>query len=511
MALNLAGAGGHVAVVGGPLSGKSMMLRSIVASLALTHSPLEVQFYVIDCGGGAFSSMDGLEHVSGIAAGNEDEKVRRTLAEVSGIIDARERFFKEQRIDGMDAYRRRRAEGKVDDGYGDVFLVIDGWGVFRGDYDELETKVQQIVARGLTFGVHVLFSANRWMEIRANISDLIGTKLELRLGDPSDSQIDRHVADTVPKGAPGRGLSANKLHTLAALPRIDGGHDAATVSDGINDLIAKVRSAWQGHPHGPKLRLLPENLPYEAMMASVMRQKASNQLAKGNMVVGIDENALSPVVFDFNTEPHCYLFGDAGSGKSTFLRVIINEIVRSYPDGKAKIFMLDYRRANLAQIPQSHFGAYLTNDEQATESLDALAEFLKTRIPGQDVTAEQLRDRSWWTGSEVYVLVDDYDLVSTSRGNPLRALVPYLAQASDLGLHVVVARRTGGASRAMYDPVLQTFHDLGMTGILLSGDSNEGQLIGKVKPKKAAPGRAQIVTRDQGLFVAQLSNAVLRE
>lgn len=511
MALNLAGAGGDVAVVGGPLSGKSMMLRSIVASLALTHSPLEVQFYVIDCGGGAFSSMDGLEHVSGIAAGNEDEKVRRTLAEVSGIIDARERFFKEQRIDGMDAYRRRRAEGKVDDGYGDVFLVIDGWGVFRGDYDELETKVQQIVARGLTFGVHVLFSANRWMEIRANISDLIGTKLELRLGDPSDSQIDRHVADTVPKGAPGRGLSANKLHTLAALPRIDGGHDAATVSDGINDLIAKVRSAWQGHPHGPKLRLLPENLPYEAMMASVMRQKASNQLAKGNMVVGIDENALSPVVFDFNTEPHCYLFGDAGSGKSTFLRVIINEIVRSYPDGKAKIFMLDYRRANLAQIPQSHFGAYLTNDEQATESLDALAEFLKTRIPGQDVTAEQLRDRSWWTGSEVYVLVDDYDLVSTSRGNPLRALVPYLAQASDLGLHVVVARRTGGASRAMYDPVLQTFHDLGMTGILLSGDSNEGQLIGKVKPKKAAPGRAQIVTRDQGLFVAQLSNAVLRE
>ena len=76
------------------------------------------------------------------------------------------------------------------------------------------------------------------------------------------------------------------------------------------------------------------------------------------------------------------------------------------------------------------------------------------------------------------MLVDDYDLVSTSRGNPLRALVPYLAQASDLGLHVVVARRTGGASRAMYDPVLQTFHDLGMTGILLSGDSNEGQLIG---------------------------------
>lgn len=127
------------------------------------------------------------------------------------------------------------------------------------------------------------------------------------------------------------------------------------------------------------------------------------------------------------------------------------------------------------------------------------------------MTAEQLRNRSWWTGSEVYVLVDDYDLVATSRSNPVRALAPLLAQAGDVGLHVIVARRTGGASRAMYDPVLQAFQDLGMTGILLSGDPNEGQLIGKVKPVKAVPGRARIVTRDEGLFVAQLADAPLRE
>ena len=66
------------------------------------------------------------------------------------------------------------------------------------------------------------------------------------------------------------------------------------------------------------------------------------------MVIGINENALAPVVLDLHREPHCYLFGDSGSGKSTFLRLVINEIVRGYPDGKAKIFMVDYRRANLA-------------------------------------------------------------------------------------------------------------------------------------------------------------------
>ncbi len=147
MALNLAGAGGHVAVVGGPLSGKSMMLRSIVASLALTHSPLEVQFYVIDCGGGAFCLHGWIGTCQRHRGGNEDEK-SPSYACRSQRHHRRARTILQRTAHRrhVGAYRRRRAEGKVDDGYGDVFLVIDGWGVFRGDYDELETKVQQIVA-----------------------------------------------------------------------------------------------------------------------------------------------------------------------------------------------------------------------------------------------------------------------------------------------------------------------------------------------------------------------------
>ena len=52
--------------------------------------------------------------------------------------------------------------------------------------------------------------------------------------------------------------------------------------------------------------------------------------------------------------------------------------------------------------------------------------------------------RSWWTGKEVFV-VDDDELVATSQGNPLEPLLPLLAQAVDIGLHVVLASRSGGA------------------------------------------------------------------
>lgn len=510
LALDLSGAGGHVAVVGVPLSGKSTLLRTIVTSLALSHSPLETQFFVVDCGGGTFTGLESLVHVAGVAAGNEEEKIRRTIAEVAGLINRRELFFKEKHIDGMDTYRRQRAQGKADDGYGDVFLVIDGWGNFRADYESFEEKVQQIAARGLAFGVHVMLSANRWMEIRTNMTDLIGTKVELRLGDPTDSRIGR-VAKTVPTGMPGRGISMNGLHVMAALPRIDGDHATETLTDGVANLVQRVNAAW-GDRQSPKLRLLPEVLPYDDFARALTSTMAEADLSVGSLYLGLNEEDLSPVFFDMNAMPHCYVFGDTKSGKSSFLRLVAREIERSYPADAARIFMVDYRRANLAQLKPSHAGMYMTSEAVVSDTVMGLVDILKSRLPGPDVTPEQLRNRSWWTGKDIFLLVDDYDLVAPKSGaNPLLPIVPYLAQASDIGLHVVVARRAGGASRAMYDPVLQSFQDLGMTGILLDGDPNEGQLIGRVKPKRAVPGLAQVVTRDSGLFVAQFAYPELTE
>jgi len=121
------------------------------------------------------------------------------------------------------------------------------------------------------------------------------------------------------------------------------------------------------------------------------------------------------------------------------------------------------------------------------------------------VTPDQLRSRSWWTGAEVFVVVDDYDLVATAQSSPVSALQPLMAQARDVGLHVVVARRTGGASRALYEPVIQSLRDLAMPGVMLSGPRDEGILIGNLRPQPAPAGRARVVTRDGGTQTAQLA------
>ena len=501
LTLNLAGAAGHVAVVGGPRSGKSTLMRTLVTSLALTTTPLESQFFVLDFGGGTFAPLIDLPHVAGLGTRSEPDVVRRIMAEVSGIVDRREAYFRTHGIDSIETYRSRRAQGRADDGYGDVFLVIDGWGTLRADFDDIELEVQQLASRGLTFGLHVVTAASRWADYRAAIRDLFGTRLELKLGDPMDSEIDRKIAALVPPGRPGRGLVPGKLHFLGALPRIDGDADAATLGDGVEDLVKRVSAAWRG-PTGPKLRLLPDRIGLEQVraQAGVLDGDAGRHI-----LVGVNEKELAPVGLDVDAEPHWLIFGDGQSGKSATLRAYLHEVMRTRTPKQAQIVVVDYRRSLLGEVPDEYLLNYLTSAAQASPNLKDLATYLENRIPGPDVTPEQLRNRSWWTGAEVFVVVDDYDLVATQQSSPVAVLQPLLAQARDVGLHLVVARRSGGASRALYEPVIQSLRDLAMPGLMLSGSPDEGALIANVRPAPAPPGRGRLVTRDRGVEVVQLA------
>src|SRR5690606_16300513 len=128
--LDLAGASGHIGIIGGPQSGKSTAVRSVVTGLALTHTPREVQVYCLDFGGGSLSALRQLPHVGSIAGRLDTALVRRTVGEVATLLADRERRFTARGIDSMSSFRALRRSSDLDatvavpeDGYGDVFLV----------------------------------------------------------------------------------------------------------------------------------------------------------------------------------------------------------------------------------------------------------------------------------------------------------------------------------------------------------------------------------------------------
>ena len=462
--LDLAGAGGHVAVVGAPRSGKTTLLQTLVTALALTHTPQEAQLYLLDLGGG-LAPLAGLPHVAGSAVRSQPDVVRRVVAELTGLLD-----------------RRERAGGAGDD-HGEVFLVVDGWGTLRADFDDLEPALAQLQARGLAYGVHVVASGLRWADFRAATRDLFGSRLELRLGDPMDSEVGRQAAARVP-ARPGRGLTTDELHFLTALPQ---GSDGGT-----EELVAEIAAAWTGPP-GPKLRLLPDRVALDEIGDPATRGR--------EVVIGVDEAALAPVTLDLDADPHLLVLGDRASGRTALLRAVCREVVRSRGPDQARVLLVDPRRSLLGEMPPEQRLGHVTGGAPAERAVADLAAYLTRRLPGPEVDAAQLRARSWWTGAEAFVVVDDHDLVADGVLAPLQ---PLLAQASDIGLHLVLGRRSGGASRALHDPVLRTLLDLGNPGLLLSGDPDEGPLLGGLRPVRAVPGRARLVTRAGPPVVVQL-------
>lgn len=492
---NLSGSKGNVAIVGGPQSGKSTMLRTLIASLALTHSAAEVQFYCLDFGG-TLTALAKLPHVGSIANRLDRDRVTRTVLEVTNLMARREAIFAEHNIDSMSTYRRARREGKyLDlDPYGDVFLVVDGWYTIRQDFDDIEDKFTEIAARGLSFGIHLVVASNRWSEMRPWLRDVVGTRFELKLGDPVDSEINSRFAATVPS-IPGRGITPDRLHFLAALPRIDGTPDTDDLAEATVELSEAL--AMPAAPTAPKVKLLPHTLTVRELPGPT----APNPAAEMRVPLGIDDVQLAPLWHDFDASPHLLIYGDAETGKTNLLRHIARAIAAHHTEDEARIMFGDFRRELHDSIPASQQLEYAVGAEALAKSIAGATEVIKGRIPGPEISPSRLSKRDWWKGGRLYIIIDDYELAETS--SPLDPLIPVLPQAADIGVHIIIARSTASASRSMMSQAVRRMWELGTPALLLSCPKSEGSFLGNLKPRVLPVGRGQFVNRRRAVRLVQ--------
>lgn len=177
-------AAANLVIHGGPKSGKSTALQTFVLSAAATHSPRAVTFYCLDYGGGGLRSLKPLAHVGSVASPLEPERIRRTFGELEQLLASRQA-------------RAAAGDGDLrDDGYGDVFLVIDNLYAFSRDNTDmfntrnpLLSKMTELVNTGMAYGIHVVITTPNWLEVPLAMRDGLGLRLELKLADSRDSNV----------------------------------------------------------------------------------------------------------------------------------------------------------------------------------------------------------------------------------------------------------------------------------------------------------------------------------
>jgi S-DNA-T family DNA segregation ATPase FtsK/SpoIIIE len=503
--LDFSGPGGHLALVGAPQSGKSTLLRTLIASFMVTHSPRDVQFYGLDFGGGLLRIFEQAPHVGAICGKVERDKVRRLVRQMRKIIEDREFLFRERGIDSMTTYRMRRHAGELNDMlFGDVFLVIDNFAQFLQDFDQLEPDIVEIVATGLTYGVHVILATNRWAEIRPKLRDNIASRLELRLNDPIESEIGKAPASAIPIGVPGRGLIKEKLQFQAALPVIHSQADQRSnrqdtaPQQALELLVQRVSSSWTG-TSAPPIRMLPSLVTWHDLPATSPDQPSGVPL-------GLEEFRLDPVYIDLiSAGPHFIILGDTECGKTTLLRAWMQGLERRYPAKQVAFAIVDYRKMLLDFAESPYLLTYAYNPATLKACIDNFKVDLNTRLSAStDVPLAQLRKQQRWDGIHFFLFVDDYDTIVTPAGNPFNPLAEMLLAGRDIGFHFVITRRVGGAGRALFEPVIQRLKDMGSSAIIMSGDPQEGKLLHGQAPALLPPGRGYLVQRNQPSTLVQL-------
>ncbi|WP_134427841.1 type VII secretion protein EccCa [Mycobacterium ulcerans] len=520
--VDTSGPGSNVLILGAGGSGKTTALQTLISSAALTHTPDQVLFYCLAYSSTALTTVSKLPHVGEVAGPTDPYGVRRTVAELLALVRERKRSFLEYGIASMEMFRRRKFGGEAgpvpNDGFGDVYLVIDNYRALAEENEVLIEQVNLIINQGPSFGVHVVVTADRESELRPPVRSGFGSRVELRLAAVEDAKLVRsRFAKDVPV-KPGRGMVAVNyvrldsdpqagLHTLVARPAMGSTPTNVFECDSVVAAVSRLTTS-----QAPPVRRLPASFGVDQLRQLAARDTRQG-VGVGGIAWAISELDLQPVYLNFAENSHLVVTGRRECGRTTTLATIMSEIGRLYAPGatsvpapppgqpSAQVWLIDPRRQLLTALGSNYVERFAYNLDGVQAKMGELAAVLAGREPPPGLSAEELLSRSWWSGPEIFLIVDDIQQLPPGFDSPLHKAAPWVNRAADVGLHVIVTRSFGGWSSAGSDPMLRALHQANAPLLVMDADPDEGFIRGKMKGGPLPRGRGLLMAEDTGVFV----------
>ncbi|MDT0323126.1 FtsK/SpoIIIE domain-containing protein [Streptomyces millisiae] len=439
--LDLATDGPHGLIGGTTGSGKSELLQTMIASLAVANRPDELTFVLIDYkGGSAFRECAELPHTLGMITDLDGHLVQRALASLDAELKRREQLLADVGVKDHREYRAKRAREPELPPLPRLLLVIDEFATLVRELTEFVPGLISLAQRGRSLGLHLVLATQRPAgavsnEIRANTNLRIALRVTDRtestdiLNSPAAAGIspatpgralirrgdgpplpfqtawvgaERPVTDGSPGARPGGGHRAVRGAELtwqqlgrpvAVQPDADALVDAPVDGESgeaqdpptdLSELVAAVRAAAEALPDfAPQPRPWLPPLDERITMAEPDTDPTPGALRLPPFpyayfdLPGRQEQRLGHL--DFATFGHLYVIGAPRSGRTQTLRTIAGSAAMHLTTDQLHIYGIDAGGGGLAALEAlPHCGAVVSRHDP--ERLDRLVRRLLAEL-----------------------------------------------------------------------------------------------------------------------------------
>ncbi|MGZ4628556.1 FtsK/SpoIIIE domain-containing protein [Oryzihumus sp.] len=370
-AVDLRREGPHLLVGGTTGAGKSELLQTVIASLALANRPDELGFVLVDYkGGAAFKDCARLPHTLGLVTDLDDQLAERALVSLRAELTRRERILCEAGVKDIDDYHALAI--RPGPALPRLVLVVDEFRVLAEELPVFLDGVLRVAAVGRSLGVHLVLATQRpagvvTADIKANVS----LRIALRVRDRVDSEdvIDAPDAATISERTPGRAVLRSGSGPLVAFQtaRVGGRESAPEVPEvevevqvrdqlgdpparrpvgalaqGPTDLVRiveSVRTAAAATALDPVTRPWLPPLPGQVLLGDL--GPATGPAVPYAVADRPDRQSQEVLTWQPGRDGHLAFVGAARSGRTSALRTMAGSLAGRHSPGDLHLHALD--------------------------------------------------------------------------------------------------------------------------------------------------------------------------
>ncbi|RXX21339.1 type VII secretion protein EssC [Streptococcus oralis] len=357
---------GHILLYGSPGTGKTTFLQTAGMDLARKFSPKALTMYLMDFGTNGLAPLSKLPQVADTMLLDQTEKISKFVRIMEKELNRRKKLLADYGVGTLELYRQ--ASGQEEPA---IVILLDSYEAFKEEAYEAELfkLLVRISREGLSIGVHLLVTAGRQTNLRAQLYSNFKHQLSLPQNEAGEV---RAIVGSTPlamtmEDIKGRALMKREEVDVIQLALPVYGANDTQVLNNLRQAVASLQEAWTGQ-RPSAIPMVPEELTEKDFYSRASVQTAYEH---GLVPLGLDLETVEPVTWNLAKGNLLYL-----TDKEEQMTALVRHIAK----GKQKVIVLAPKYHNL---PEMEGVTILASPEEYLEGLDMMEFKIQERLEGK--------------------------------------------------------------------------------------------------------------------------------